>query len=415
MEGTVSKNSTSNRRPNRHSKSTPTVHIEQVVFHQLLRMPGNETTPLTNALISNLKASHDLRYHLSWTYGGFIEDIPRRLGTNEALDAAVAALLSSHSSLNIRRGTGELIPIEAMSKYTHALKTLRITLGNPELAREANTLCAVMLLLICQSFIGTYVGGWSSHGEGAAQIIKARAYYDTRDEFECKLLLSLRGPVLFESLYNTKISFTPGEWKRLVENELDGSSPEGVMMCCLARAPDLMNRGRNALRKGASVESLISETRDQYQTLTGVLGEMHERLKAFQELLCSKNSLSALSTIRLHSLYQRTHGLALAICIIFNCILSALDPGNTELDNDSFRFCRDALDHAVLAAEFRPLGASYVTLCLMVAWCGCRDQATKVMIEKTLEDYRSDFPAAPEETFKDELEGTLRRLNLSDP
>lgn len=29
-----------------------------------------------------------------------------------------------------------------------------------------------------------------------AQILKARGYYDPQDMFECKLLLSLRGPVV---------------------------------------------------------------------------------------------------------------------------------------------------------------------------------------------------------------------------
>jgi hypothetical protein len=34
------------------------------------------------------------------------------------------------------------------------------------------------------------------HVEGAAQILKARRYYDPADDFESKLLLSLRGPVV---------------------------------------------------------------------------------------------------------------------------------------------------------------------------------------------------------------------------
>jgi len=110
-------------------------------------------------------------------------------------------------------------------------------------------LCAVMLLLICQSFLGTSGGYVSGHGEGAAQILKVRAYYNPRDDFEKELLLSLRGPILFEALVNPRIRLSPEEWKTLVESELDEGTPEGQMMRCLAKAPDIMQRGRASLRE----------------------------------------------------------------------------------------------------------------------------------------------------------------------
>ena len=179
-------------------------------MQKLSRAPSNETTLLVNALIAKLKASDDLRYNLSWTYGGFIEDIPRRIGTNQALDAAVAALVTAHSHLGSHQGT--FATCQSLVKYSHALKTLRACLDDPVTARKAETLCAVMILLICQvsdphhttnrfshkvqSFIGTYAGRWTGHCEGAAQMLKARGYYDTRDDFERILLLSLRGPVV---------------------------------------------------------------------------------------------------------------------------------------------------------------------------------------------------------------------------
>jgi hypothetical protein len=111
---------------------------------------------LGNELIGKLKASDDLRYHLTWAYGIFIEDIPRRIGTNEALDTATAALVSVHSNLGSHRYN--FIPSEHLVKYSHALKTLRIYLDDPTRARTAETLCAIILLFICQSFLGRCEG-----------------------------------------------------------------------------------------------------------------------------------------------------------------------------------------------------------------------------------------------------------------
>jgi hypothetical protein len=37
---------------------------------------------------------------------------------------------------------------------------------------------------------------WTGHCEGAAHLLKARQYQQPQDDFEYKLLLSLRGPVV---------------------------------------------------------------------------------------------------------------------------------------------------------------------------------------------------------------------------
>ena len=118
----------------------------QIKLPTLFRSPSSQTTLLTQSLVQHLEASHDLRYHLSWVYGGFIEDIPRRMGSNEALDAAVMALMSAHSSLALHRGTPPVTCSDSLSKYSHALKTLRIYLDDPIKAREAETLEAFRIL-----------------------------------------------------------------------------------------------------------------------------------------------------------------------------------------------------------------------------------------------------------------------------
>lgn len=122
----------------------------------------------------------------------FVEDVPRRLGSNEALDRAADALITAHASFCTRQP----VRAEALAKYSHALKTLRVYLDDPLQASASSTLCAVMILLICQTFIGNPGAMVSGHAQGAASILHARKNFGPRDDFERKLFLSLRGSVV---------------------------------------------------------------------------------------------------------------------------------------------------------------------------------------------------------------------------
>lgn len=155
--------------------------------------PSNELALMTNAFVSTISVSTDLRFNLAWWYGIFLEDIPKRLGINKALDASVMALTETHLDFCSRRPPTP----KALLRYSIALRTLRFYLDEPANACTTETLCAVMVLLICQGFIGNTGFRWTGHCEGAAQILKARKYYDPNDEFESKLFISIRAPVVW--------------------------------------------------------------------------------------------------------------------------------------------------------------------------------------------------------------------------
>lgn len=112
----------------------------------LPQSPSNETTAIASAFIFALEVK-DPRYDLS-CYGEFLEEIPKRLGSNIALDASVDVLTSAFSSLYTHQRS-----LTTLSKYVNALKTLRTCLDDPLQAPTAHTLCAIYLLMICQ--VGT--------------------------------------------------------------------------------------------------------------------------------------------------------------------------------------------------------------------------------------------------------------------
>ena len=362
---------------------------------------------LSNALIAKLKAKDDLRYHLTWAYGSFLEDIPQRIGTNEALDTAVDALVCAHSRFGVAGRAAANHP-ESLNKYTHAVGTLRRSLDDPVKARQTNTLAAVLLLMMCQLFLGTYVDRYTGHTEGAAIILKTRGYGNPEDEFERRLILTLRGPVLFESLYNSRISFTDEEWKLLVKNPLDGMLPRGDMMYSLAHVPDLMRRGRIALSTNSSTQGLIYETRRHYSTLKTTVRKLQ---KEYESTKLPTTKLA----IRIHAHHQRMLGLGLAITLIFHSLLKGLCDAGADLNFDAEYYCDAVLDLSVHAVAFRPLGSSYIMLCLTTACVAAEDDAMKEMLIERFEEYQNDFPFPTScMEWRAELERTRRRLMLQE-
>lgn len=111
-----------------------------------LASPTNSVTLLAQAFVSTIRLTTDLKYNLAWSYGGYLEEVPQRLGSNEALDAAADAVVSAHLSFCAHRVTS----VNALNKYSRALRKLRICLDDPTESCTANTLCAVALLLVCQ-------------------------------------------------------------------------------------------------------------------------------------------------------------------------------------------------------------------------------------------------------------------------
>lgn len=158
--------------------------------------PSSELSLLANAFTNTIKRSTDFGYNMWWAFGGFLEDVPRRLGTNEALDRAVDAITTAHAGFC----AGRAVTVEALNKYCRALGTLREYLGHPVHALSSSTLGAVMILLCCQALLGCSKHGGSGHAEGAVQILRARRGFGPRDDFERSLFLSLRGVIVSPSV-----------------------------------------------------------------------------------------------------------------------------------------------------------------------------------------------------------------------
>lgn len=105
---------------------------------------ASSTLVIASAFIEKLEVT-DLKHDLTLVYGDFLKHIPQRLGTNEALDAAVGAVIHALPCLYTRQRSRE-----AIGGYGRSLKTLVACLNDPAKAQSVDTLCAIYLIMICE-------------------------------------------------------------------------------------------------------------------------------------------------------------------------------------------------------------------------------------------------------------------------
>jgi hypothetical protein len=214
---------------------------------------------------------------------------------------------------------------------------------------------------------------------------------------------------LFQALLSDSICLSSWEWKLIVENELDGDSYEGQMMRCLARVPNLMQRGRVAFGGAATISELWEETKSVDDVMQVVLEHMRDRFM----IQPRKGGFSLVAPSKLHCHFQRTYGLALAVSIILNCVLRAFDPENVTLGIEAAQWSEEIIALAEAATIYRPIAASYMIICLIAAWGGSTNEAIKKKAIAELQDYIQDFSYGKEVVVSTaELDNVFRRFRL---
>ncbi|KAI9929365.1 hypothetical protein MW887_000833 [Aspergillus wentii] len=318
----------------------------------LLRSPSNEMTVLSSAFVSALEIT-DTRYDLS-CYGGFIKNIPRRLGTNEVLDAAVAAMTPAFSAICSRQQS-----VEAFTKYGQALNALRVGLNNPVTATSLDTLCAIYLIMICQAWIGASDDNqFTSHGEGMEHVLKAITENNWHDSIDEEMLITLCMPVIIEAIFNPRIKL--GSWFHKLTATFIPKRPlvsnDGTPFQCLR----LHNIGKLPLFV-RDPEAHFFDIQDFYRQLKKEYPILREHTKkAKLQASSTATRKPTMLDIKILSRFQAACGITLSLAVILNRILAAFDPDDVSLDEYSVLFCDDIMLLAKDAGRHRPLGAGYM-------------------------------------------------------
>jgi len=191
-------------------------------------------------------------------------------------------------------------------------------------------------------------------------------------------------------LYNDAIDLSSEEWDALVRNDFDQDYPEGRILRCLAKAPVLIKRGKQAKLNFEDLRPLTEEVRPIYEKCKLILEELKARKVDCESSDLGSNPKTFLPRL-LQAHYLRTYGIGLAITMFFNCMLQALNPNDCIYTTESRSLVDETLVHAEESNMYRPVGAGYLIMCLAAAWAATTDPHLRLRVEATLIDYHGDF------------------------
>ncbi|KIH87972.1 hypothetical protein SPBR_08927 [Sporothrix brasiliensis 5110] len=334
-------------------------------------------------LVSALEVS-DPRFDLS-VYGSFIRDIPQRLGSNPALDAAAASLASTLPLVLRRTGTDDydkaLQPVNRatvpmLQEYGRALHSLRTALCDPVAIKAPNTLCALYLVVVTQGWLQGDGGNLPSHGEAVAMILRSikRHRQSSWGDFENSVMSTLCFLVVMESFINPRINLDDNLWEM--------PEPHGP----ITSKDEPLNIDSLGNRYLAHVVKLLREP-NVYQM---------ELVVAYHRVRLDRTKLSALlATIpatpcpddkaippisdalcRVHLRWQTAFGMLTLVAMRIGSVLSTLVPlpecmdafAVLDLPGDLHAYRDDIVDVAGQALQYYPLGSSFMPLCLLAAY-----------------------------------------------
>ena len=190
---------------------------------------------------------------------------------------------------------------------------------------------------------------------------------------------------------------------------MDDNSFGGSVMKALSRIPSLLQSKKSTHKADETIVRMLGEIRACYQVLKAGLDALREQLALFRSKMAEPNPVPAV-TLGFANI-QRIYGIGLTAAIVMNFVLGADDADDLELPLDLMWFSTEVMTIAREATRYRPIGASYVALCLYAAWMGTENSPLRAEIEEALLDYHSDYSwSVPDYLDTRELELLLDQL-----
>lgn len=193
---------------------------------------------------------------------------------------------------------------------------------------------------------------------------------------------------ILESISNPRVRMEATFWEKLLAMTQgsstapsDTKSRPTTNIFTLAKFPDFI---RNP-------DSCVSEIAATYLQLRSDSQRMRQYLDDWSPT--QTVDWSSVTLIQ-RSRYQAGYCLVITLGLILNALLRAFDPSNHMLATESAFYCDQIIDEAELASCYRPLGAAYMALCLVIALAVVEDPAQHSRIEAILADYQTDFNEA---------------------
>ncbi len=143
----------------------------------LVKSPTNEATYSVSGFVSVLEIT-DPRYDV-FSMSHWLGDLPRRFGSNRALDAAMQGVIAAFPCLYSKTVTQR-----AVDAYEEALKYIRLSLHDARTNVDTECMCALFLLHIIYDWIGKGNDADGIFDLGISYILKSTSRGTALNEFE---------------------------------------------------------------------------------------------------------------------------------------------------------------------------------------------------------------------------------------
>lgn len=167
----------------------------------------DDKNSLTACRLISLCQVSDLSYDIS-IYGDYFRFIPRRLGTNQTLDAVVTAFVSAHPTLYTKETS-----TEALAAYGTALKSLTKALNDGSQRVSPDLLCSLQMLNVCQGWLSKPGDQYVNYHALMSRLLPDMVAQDWTDPFEYAQLIGTSIVVVssfpFSSASTCSDSFRP--------------------------------------------------------------------------------------------------------------------------------------------------------------------------------------------------------------
>lgn len=100
----------------------------------------------------------------------------------------------------------------------------------------------------------------------------------------------------------------------------------------------------------------------------------------------------AFRELQMHRVGNAAYSILLSLTILLGQVLQAFYPEDLDLIAELAFYCTEIINLADVATAWRPLGASYMPMCLSIAWAGNDEPVMRSQIGAILEDYQADYP-----------------------
>ncbi|KAJ5263878.1 hypothetical protein N7478_011483 [Penicillium angulare] len=138
---------------------------------------------------------------------------------------------------------------------------------------------------------------------------------------------------------------------------------------------------RDPVSHMAEISAAYYKLRDDIKTIRSYLNQ----------LPCTDSESFSSTAVFKKSQIQAVNSVTLSLLTILNALIRAYNPDNQALRMDTTIYCEQIVHEAKAASCYRPLGAGYVSLCLVVALAAADDPEQIERIEAIEAEYQTDF------------------------